>query len=334
MIPDALLHSILLERSSEGILIADADGILHTVNPAAAALLGLAIGQLIDRAAAQVFIKNAALLALFSRPGIVTLDIRLLKKRIAQGSGYPLPDGGRLITLRDVTEQRELDSRRESLVSAIAHDLRNPLSVIYAYLDLIAAAGGLNPDQAEHLVTARATTTRLQDILEDLVELAWIESGMPLRFQPTAFGDIIDRAIDTLTLKAHERGMAFAVSVQQPMPMVMGDADRLYTAVVHLIDNAIQYSEPGLLIAIHAWSDATEAAISVADRGFGISQDDLPLVFDRFYRSRDPRVQALSGSGLGLTSARRIAQRHGGSVTVTSTLDKGSTFTLTLPAVG
>ncbi len=325
--------TFLMQRSDDGVLIADHELVIHTVNSAAAAMLNMPAANLVGKSAPQIFAKNAALVALFDRSGEITFDVKLAKRRIAQGFGVTLADGDRIVMLHDVTEQRDLDSRREALVTTISHDLRNPLSVIYTYIDLVATSNNLSDEQQSQLNQARSATLRLHELLEDLVELAWVESGMPLRFTPVRFGELIDRAIEALTTKAHEHGVAFAVSIQQPMPAVMGDPDRLYIAVYQLLINAIQYSDAGSLIAIHAYGDDRESSLSIADRGFGISPQDQEAIFDRFFRSRDPRVQAIPGAGLGLTMGKRIVQRHGGAINVTSTLNVGSTFTMTLPAV-
>jgi signal transduction histidine kinase len=113
----------------------------------------------------------------------------------------------------------------------------------------------------------------------------------------------------------------------------MGDPDRIQIAVHNLLHNAISYSQPEQTVAIHAWSDTHEAYCSVADQGIGISDDELELIFDRLYRSRDERVQAIPGGGLGLTIARTIIKRHGGDIWASSNLGEGSTFTFVLPTV-
>jgi signal transduction histidine kinase len=121
--------------------------------------------------------------------------------------------------------------------------------------------------------------------------------------------------------------------VQDPMPNVMGDPERIQVAIYNLLHNAILYSNAEQTVAIHAWGDAQEAYVSVADRGIGISDDELELIFDRLYRSRDERVRDTPGGGLGLTMARTIITRHGGDIWAVSNLGIGSTFTFVLPAV-
>ncbi len=327
------LFDALIRRSADAILLTDKAGTLEIVNPAAVALLGLNLRESWGYRAADVFAKNAALLALFNRPGDINIDVKLPRKRIASGAGVTLPDGKRLVTLRDVTEQHDLDARRESLVAALAHDLRNPLTSIGAYLDLVAQISGLTDEQHDYLARAHHSTTRLYEVLDELVELAWIESGMPFRHGAVELGAVIERALIDLTPTADAKAINFAVAVQQPMPLVMGDAVRLTSALKQVVINALHYSDSETLVAVHGWGDSRHAMISIADQGYGIARDEIEQIFDRFYRSKDARVQTIAGAGLGLTTARRIIQRHGGTIEVNSTFDKGSNFTLSLPSV-
>ena len=131
---------------------------------------------------------------------------------------------------------------------------------------------------------------------------------------------------------AKEKSITIAVSIQDPLPPVMGDPERIRLVIGKLLHNALLYSDTEQLVAVHAWGDDSEAYCSIADRGFGISDEELELVFDRLFRSKDERVQALPGGGLGLTIARRILQRHGGDIWASSNLGKGSTFTFVLPS--
>ena len=132
---------------------------------------------------------------------------------------------------------------------------------------------------------------------------------------------------------AQEKQISIFVSVQDPLPEIIGDVERIKLVIRKLLHNAILYSSNEQIVAIHAWGDQQEVFCSLADQGVGIDEDELELVFDRLYRSRDDRVQSLPGGGIGLTIARRIINRHGGEIWAVSSLDKGSTFTFRLPAV-
>ncbi|NDJ61574.1 MAG: PAS domain-containing protein [Chloroflexi bacterium] len=335
---DLQVYAFLLQRGSDGVLLADASGTLTQVNPAAAAMLGMTVKAIMGQKVQIRFRKNPALLNLFNRTGDQTLDVRLPRRRLAVGIATTLPSGERLVMLQDVTEKRELDSRREALMSTLAHDLRNPLAAISGFAELVPKVGELNDDQAKMLERIRQTVTKLSDVTGPLVDLVWIEAGMPLDHVALDLTEIVEQVIADLTHMANDKQITIAVSVQKPMPMVMGDAKRIHLAAYQLLHNAILYTDTSdadtsRLVAVHAWGDTHEAYVSVADQGIGIADDEIELIFDRLYRSRDERVRALPGSGLGLTIVKRILNRHGGDVWASSNLGKGSTFTFYLPAV-
>lgn len=327
------LYAFIFRSSAEGILIADETNIIRSVNPAAAAMLGIPIEQCVGRRPQDCFQQFPALVNLFTRTGDQALDVRLPMRRLAEGIAATLPSGSRVVMLHDVTEKREIESRREALVKAVTHDLRNPISAIEGYADLVSKFGDLNAQQQRFLGRIRQTAIKLYDVAGALVELAWLEAGMPLARVPLQLNDIINHVVLKLTGLAASRRITIAVSLQSPMPPVMGDPERIELAVYNLLHNAIVYSHPEQTVAVHAWGDAHDAYCAVADQGIGIADDELDLVFDRMYRSRDERVREIPGGGLGLTLARTIIRRHGGDIWASSNLNAGSTFTFVLPAV-
>ncbi len=208
--------------------------------------------------------------------------------------------------------------------------MRNPIAALIGYAELI--DGDLDPEQRLFLQRVRDTAAKLHAVAADLVDLAWIEAGMPLKQTRLELRQIIQSVIEALTPVAQAKQITFFISVQEPLSPIMGDPDRIHAVIYALLHNAILYSGEQQMVAVHAWGDHQQVFCSVADRGIGIAPDELELVFDRLYRARDPRVRALPGSGLGLTLARRIINRHGGEIWATSEPDKGSTFAFRLPA--
>jgi len=296
-------------------------------------MLGVIAEDLVGKSPRQCFEQHSNLVNLFSRSGDQTLDVRLPRRRLAVGVATTLDTGERVVVLQDVTERRELDKRRESLVRAISHDLRNPISAISGFADLIGKFGDLNDQQQKFLTRIRQTGNKLYEVTGPMVDLAWIEAGMPLSHLPIRLSDTINLVVKELSPLAMFQQVRIAVSLQNPTPVVMGDPERLKMVIYHLLHNAIIYSLPEQTIAIHAWGDQNEVYCSVADRGIGIADDELELIFDRMYRSRDERVRDLPGGGLGLTIAKTIVNRHGGDIWATSNLGEGSTFTFVLPTV-
>ncbi|MAS33209.1 MAG: hypothetical protein CL610_04330 [Anaerolineaceae bacterium] len=327
------LSDFLFRSTADGILVSNSEHRLIAINPAAAAMLRLTVEELLGKKVEQSLRHNPELLNLFTRSGEQILDVHLPKRRLAVGIATSFKDGTRMVLLQDVTEQRDLESRRDALVTAVAHDLRNPIAALGGYADLISKFGDLNENQQRFVGRIRQTTTKIHDLAAPLVDLAWIEAGLPLAHVPIQLSDIIKRVASRLSSLAASRRMTIAISVQSPMPSIMGDPDRIQLAVYNLLHNAIIYALPEQTVAIHGWSDTHEAYCSIADQGIGVADDELELIFDRLYRSRDERVQAIPGGGLGLTIARTIILRHGGDLWASSNLDEGSTFTFVLPTV-
>ncbi len=327
------MYDFVFRSSDNGIMVTDANGLIEMVNPAAAGMLAVHTEELLGKTPEEALSQNPALVNLFMREGEQTLDIRLPKRRIAVGVGRTLTSGERVVVIQDVTEKRELESRRESLTQRMTHDLRNPISAIIGFGELVGKYGDLNDEQRKFLMRLRQTTNKLYDVIGSLVDLAWIEAGMPLAHRPTQMSTVIDKAVNQIGTLALERHITIAISVQTPLPVIMGDPERLQIVIYNLLHNAIIYSDPESTVAIHAWGDDNDVYCSVGDRGIGIADDELDKVFDRMYRSRDERVRDTPGGGLGLTIAKTIIQRHGGDMWAASNLGLGSTFTLVLPTV-
>lgn len=329
--PDMLAYDFIFRASSDGIIVANAEGLIEQMNPAAAGLLGVTVENVIGKLPRRVFRQNPALVNLFTREGDQVLDVRLPRRRLANGIASTLESGQRLVMLHDVTEKRDLDNRRESLIKAMTHDLRNPLTAINGYGDLVSKFGDLNDQQLKFLTRIQQTTTKLYDVIASLIDLAWIEAGMPLEHHPIQLRDIINESVSRVTPIAQERKIIIATSIQNPMPVVTGDPYRLGQVVFHLLQNAVIYSYPEQTVVIHGWGDSHEVYCSVADQGIGVDDDELELIFDRMYRSRNDYVRSLPGGGLGLTIAKTIINRHGGDIWASSNLGEGSTFTFVLP---
>jgi signal transduction histidine kinase len=325
-------YSLIFHRVADGVLVIGVDGMIEQANPAAAAMLDVPLEALCSQLPRIVLKNYPALFSLLNGKETRPIDVPIARKRLAEGTSVPLASGGLIVFLRDVTEQRSLESRREALINSIAHDLRNPLAAIGGFAELVARSGELTADQTHFINRVRQTTSKLNDVMTNLTDLAWVEAGMPLQRQAIDFGALIDEVIAEFSERAKAKDISFVISIQDPLPKIVGDPLRIRQLLSQLIQNALLFSDGQTMVIIHAWGDDRELYCSVADQGFGIAEDELEMVFDRLYRSRDERVRDLPGGGIGLTLAKRIVTRHGGAISVTSTLDRGSTFTFSLPA--
>ncbi len=326
-------YEFIFRSTADGILVMDNSNIIRHMNPAAAAMLSVTVEDAIGKNPKVAFGKNQSLINLFLRTGEQNLDVRLPRQRLAQGIASTIEDGTRIVVLQDVTEKRDIENRREMLSKAIAHDLRNPISALGGFADLVGRFGELNENQTKYILRIKQTGSKLHELVKSLVDLAWIEAGMPLKHVPIRFDEIIQKAVKDLADLAQKQSVGIAISLQTPLPIVMGDPARLQMVIMNLLHNAILYSEAEGNIAIHAWGDENEIYCSVADRGIGVMDNELELIFDRMYRSNDERVREIIGGGLGLTVAKTIVTRHGGDIWASSNLNQGSTFTFVLPVV-
>ncbi len=324
------VYEFIFRNAAEGILIIDADGRLLHLNPAATSMLGLGSERVIGEDATHVLAAFPALLRLATRGGAWQLDVRLHNGRLATGVAGTLHNQ-RVIILNDITEKRDLEARREALIKAITHDLRNPLNALAGYADLVEKLGDLTPQQAKYSARIQQTVNKLYELSGKLIDLSWIEAGMPLEHMPVELASLTRAVIDQLAGLEQRHEVIIVNSMPDSLPTVLGDAGRLQQTIYNVLDNAIRYSFPGGTVVIHAWHQDTDVFYTIADKGIGIAKDELPLIWDRMWRSVDERIRDIPGGGVGLAFAQTIIKRHGGQIWAESTLDAGTTVGFRLP---
>jgi two-component system sensor histidine kinase BaeS len=187
----------------------------------------------------------------------------------------------------------------------------------------------------EHLAPVYEETMLLQRLVEDLRVLSLADAGqLGLRHGDVDVGALLTGVADSAQAAAEERGISIRVEVPQKPLVVEGDADRLRQVIGNLMSNALRYTPPGGTIGLHGESDGERVRIQVSDTGKGIAEQDLPHVFDRFYRADPARDREAGGSGLGLAIARALVEAHGGTIEVQSTVGKGTVFTVCISVRG
>ena len=174
--------------------------------------------------------------------------------------------------------------------------------------------------------------TTLSRLVADLQELSLADAGeLKITKQPEDINKLIKEAVTSSQAKARAKGLKIAADLPKQLPLLNIDAYRIKQVLGNLLDNAIEHTGKGGKITVTASEQNEMVAISVTDTGEGIPAEDLPLIFERFYRVDKSRARTTGGSGLGLTIAKRLVEAHGGTITVTSEVGKGSCFTFTLP---
>ena len=233
-------------------------------------------------------------------------------------------------TFNAMTEElARTEEVRRSLVADVAHELRTPVSNIRGYLDAM-RDGLVNADEAT-LDSMHEEAVLLTRLIEDLQELALAESGqMPLHIQDCDLAEVARKAVAAVQPQAEAKGVSVAIE-EEGILIAEADPERIGQVLRNLLNNGVSYTPQGGHVKVSVRGMGDEAEVRVEDSGAGISQEDLPHVFERFYRVDKSRSRATGGVGLGLTIARRLVEAHGGKVSVQSEAGKGSAFTFTLP---
>ena len=236
---------------------------------------------------------------------------------------------------RMIEELERTDKLRRNLTADVAHELRTPLHIIQGNLEGV--QDGVYEPTAEHIDATLHETRVLARLVEDLNTLSLAESGqLPLEIEVTDLADLLDDLKTGFGGQAEEAGVQLWVSTDvASAPTVMADAGRVHQILSNLMANALRHTTRDGLVTLSAFSEGATAKISVSDSGEGISEEDLPFVFDRFWRGDPSRPRdGGSGGGLGLAIARQLAIAHGGAISVESELGVGATFTVELPTGG
>jgi signal transduction histidine kinase len=228
----------------------------------------------------------------------------------------------------NISRQEEL---RRNMVGDVAHELRTPLTNLRGYLE--ATRDGLVAPDAALVDNLYEETMLLTRLVTDLHELAQAEAGqLTLVRTPTPISEVIEKAVEILRPQAESKGVALSVDVAPDLPPADIDRERIGQVLRNLLNNALAHTPERGTISVSAARENGMIRVTVRDTGEGISAEDLPHVFDRFYRADRSRARQTGGYGLGLAIVRQLVQAHGGAVTVASELGRGSVFAFTVPA--
>jgi len=329
----------ILASTADAVLVTDRDDCILLVNPAAERAFGIAADVVVGQK-----ISQAGLV-----PVLVQVFEETLPPSEALTEEVPLPDGrtlyanvstilsadgeriGRVALMRDVTHFKELDEMKSEFVATVSHDLRAPLTFMRGYATMLPMVGDFNDRQREYVEKILHGVGQMSELIDDLLDLGRIETGVGLERKPCHLGAILVEAVDGMRARAAAKGLALRLEPAEGVAVVAGGAALLRQAVANLVDNAVKYTPSGGIVTVGLSVRDEQAVVRVADTGIGIAPDDQVRLFEKFYRIRRRDTMDIPGTGLGLAIVKSIVERHDGKVWVDSELDKGSTFYISLP---
>jgi two-component system phosphate regulon sensor histidine kinase PhoR len=244
---------------------------------------------------------------------------------------------GVLVLFHDITELKKIDQVRRDFVANVSHELRTPLSILRGYIETLLDTPETSREELSRILRVMERHSKRLDLLaEDLLTLAQLESANPdLQLGDVDLSSFFGEVIRDWERKLANKHLNMVVDVSPDLPMIRADRVRLQEALYNLLDNAVKYSDEHGDIRLTARRRDEQIILSVSDNGIGISSEDLPRIFERFYRVDKARtVENIRGTGLGLAIVKHIAQLHGGRVEAESELGKGTTIRVVLPVGG
>ncbi len=242
-------------------------------------------------------------------------------------------ENGLIAVLHDVTEQEKVEEERREFVANVSHELRTPLTSMKSYLEALSDGALEDPEIAPRFIQVTSNETeRMIRLVNDLLQLSKMDSKdyqiIMASMNATTF---VNQVIDRFEMTTKNQDIQFKRRIPEKSIPVMGDRDKLTQLLDNIVSNAVKYSPEGGTITCTLKTEKERIVISVKDEGVGIPKDNIPHVFDRFYRVDKARSRNLGGTGLGLAIAKEIVAAHGGSIWVSSEWGKGTTFSFTLP---
>ncbi|MDP9750228.1 two-component system sensor histidine kinase VicK [Thermoanaerobacter pentosaceus] len=314
----------IIRFMTDGVVATDAKGRIIHFNEAAEKMLNanLELGMPIE---GILNLKKEDVVATMNCGNkVLTVNIAPLKGN-QQIEGY-------VYVLHDITEQHKLDTMRKEFVANVSHELRTPIATIKSYVETLLYSDVDAEYSKKFLKIIDSETDRMTRLVKDLLLLSKMDSeDNNLKFEQKNLNDIVVEAINRLSIEAHKKNQKLIVDLQETPRYVYIDRDKMEQVIVNLVTNAIKYTPENGMIKIMTEYDESFASLIVEDNGIGIPKEDLPRIFERFYRVDKARSRELGGTGLGLSIVKQIVELHKGEVNIESEVGKGTIVRVKLP---
>ncbi len=330
---DKLSH--ILRNIVDMVIVINPEGKILLMNQSAMSALRLYsasehLGQVFDEV-----IQFRPLVDLYKRARdsqeSMTEEITLPNNRVYYTKAEHHEGIGWILVMQDVTPYKEMDKLKGELIATVSHDLKQPLSVMRGYLDLLQMKNQFDTSSENFINMIDRSILNMRQLIDDLLDLAKIESGIDLNLSPVSLKKLIREVVEINSSRATLKKMAVNVDMPADLLTVEGEENRLHQIFNNLVGNAIKYTPPEGKIDVIAERRGSVIRIEVKDNGLGISPEDQAHIFERFYRVRRPETESIDGTGLGLAIVKSLVEAHHGTIRLESSLGEGTNFIVTLP---
>ena len=328
----------ILRSIGDGVVVCDRLGRIRMINPAAEEILGIGADVFMGRQMNEL--PGVPLEMQHGQPeGVQQLQVgeRSLHAHFAPVRSAAGEWLGGVIVYHDVSREVLADRLKSEFIATASHELRTPLTSIRGYVDLLLlnTLGSLSQEQSDFLKVVKNNVARLVELIDDLLDVSKVEAGeIRLRREPTDLSEVLHEVGEALYSQFTERSISLAIDVQEGLPKVMADRQRLRQIAVNLVSNACKYTQVGGHVDIMLCNGGNRLRVDVRDTGVGINEDAQRYIFTPFFRADNPLRDEVGGTGLGLSITKRLVELHGGEIWFDTHEGQGSTFSFTLPLDG
>lgn len=327
--------SHILNNTADVVILIDFDDRVMLINQSALGALQLYANQNYIGMPVSDVLAHTPVFPAFQRArrqgDTLTEEVKLPNERIFHANFRRFEGIGWILVMHDITPFREMDKLKSELIATVSHDLKQPLSVMNGYIELMLMQQAVTPQGMNSVQMIRRAMQNMRQLIDDLLDLTKIEAGINLDLRPTSLQSVVNECLEQIRPGAEDKRMQLLSHVPDDLPPVMADRSRLRQIMLNLVGNAVKYTPPEGWAKIWAEPRGDAVRIAVQDNGLGISPEDQIHIFERFYRVRRPETDAIEGTGLGLAIVKSLVEAHHGQITLESRLGEGSTFYLTLP---
>lgn len=325
----------ILSNIIDAVIVVGVDDRIVLMNQSAQSVLRMYTNKNYTGQPFEHAIDFTPLLEMFARARIhsenLAEEITLPDERVFYTKAGLYTGIGWIIVMQDVTPYKEMDQLKSELIATVSHDLKQPLSVMQGYLELLDMRNEFDTSSRDFVVRIDRSIHNMRSLIDDLLDLARFETGIDLKQETIALKSLLLDCIEETRSSAVNKAMTLTHSIPDNLPAITGEQARMVQIFTNLIGNAVKYTQPEGKVHVEAEQRGQSIRVAIRDNGPGIGAEDQARIFERFYRVRSPDTDGIDGTGLVLAIVKSLVEAHRGTIRLESEPGNGTTFYVTLP---